>query len=945
MTQTAKADAFAAALSRRTGCEVAYDDGMLAAYSFDASNHRVPPRSVAFPRSVDDVVAVVDACRAEGVPVTSRGGGTNLTGSAIGPGVVLDHSRYRTAVVSVDPTQRRAVVEPGVVLDDLQAIAARHGLRFGPDPSTHDRCTVGGMIGTNACGARAIAWGTTAENTLAVDLVLADGTTTTLGHGSTGPLTERLTAVRDRWLGEIRRELGRFGRQVSGYSMQYLLAENGFDLAKAYVGSEGTCAIVTSATLRLVPRPARRHLVIAGFGSLVEVAAVAPAFGELDVIAVEGMDEALVCSYDARSGAHSRPELPSGSAWLVVEVGGDDEQESRDRATTAARMARDAGAREVRVVDDPAQQAAIWRVRERGAGLAARMPDGTEYWPGWEDAAVPAGRLADYLTDFDVLVADYGRRAISYGHFGEGCVHSRVDHDLLSEAGRADYRRFQHDAAALVARYGGSLSGEHGDGRSRSELLGAMYSEQMLAGFAAFKAAFDPGNLFNPGILVDPVAVDDALRLALAGPHTSSLGFRYPEDDGDFGKAIRRCVGVGACRSWSGGMCPSYRATLDERHSTRGRARILAEMLDGSLATDGWQSDATAEALDLCLMCKACSSECPVAVDMASYKAEFLHQRYRHRARPRSHYALGWLPLWLAAGRRVPRVVNTLMGFPPAATGLRLLGGIDPGRELPRLPVRGVRRRAGVARSAAGRHGQDPVLLWHDTFTTAFGPDILTDAVTVLSAAGYAVRPAGAGQCCGLTLLSTGQLGLARAVLSRSVATLDSVPGSPPIVVLEPSCAAALRDDAVKLLDSDAARRVAKRVVGLAQALDGRDLALEPEKGSAVVQFHCHQRATADLSPDLRLLDRLGLTVSSVEEGCCGLAGNFGFESGHFEVSRTCAEQSFLPYLRSAPAASVLADGFSCRLQMTQLGADALGGRRPRHLAQLIASRLLAGEP
>ena len=941
---------FVGVLSERIDGDVAADGATLAAYSTDASNHRLIPTCVAFPRSVDDVAVLVATCRDEQVPVTSRGAGTNLAGNAIGGGVVVDYSRYLNRIRSIDPEARRAVVEPGVVLDALQSASAACGLRFGPDPATHSACTIGGMVGTNACGARAIAWGTTSANVTGVDLVLSDGGTATLAAGRPSPVDSALAAIGERWRKPIAAELGRFSRQVSGYGLQHLLPGSGFNPAKAFVGSEGTLGQVISATLDLVPLPTARALLVAGFTDIVAAAVAAPVLTAVSPLTVEAMGADLVGAFDTGAGPRQhRPALPAGGAWLLIEVAGTAEQ-CIELTQVAARLAAEAGAIETRVLTDLDEQGALWRLREQGTGLAARA-GGVERWPSWEDAAVPPERLAAYLSDFTALLRQHGRSGSIYGHFGEGCVHVRLDHDLLTPGGREEYTRFQHEAAELVVSHQGSLSGEHGDGRHRSELLQRMYSPQILDALAAVKAAFDPDNLFNPGLIVDPVPLNRDLRLEVARPHRSGLAFAYAADDGDFARATRRCVGVGACRAGGGGMCPSYQATLDERHSTRGRARVLFEMLDGRLSDDGWRSEETLGALDLCLMCKACSSECPTSVDMATYKAEFLHHHYRRRLRPRAHLSMGWLPVWLAAARRLPRLSNAALRSPRLSLLLKRLGGIDPRRELPLLAPAPV--GAGAASARRTPVGDDRVIIWLDTFTRSFSPGVVEDATAVLQAAGYSVNVAGAGLCCGLTWLSTGQLTVARGVMAKTVAALDSSAGGSPIVVLEPSCAAALRDDAVKLLDSHAARRVASRIVGLAEVLVGREMTADrPDPASSngsgrhrsttsagervIAQFHCHQRATAGTQADVDLLRRLGLDVTSVEEGCCGLAGNFGFEAGHYDVSRTCAEQSFLPYLTRDAEASVLADGFSCRLQIAQLGGEALGVRRPVHLATLL---------
>lgn len=936
---------FARALQAELRGDVRDDEGTRAAYASDASNHRVVPTFVVLPRDAEDVAHLVSRCAQEGLPITSRGAGTNIAGNAIGPGIVVDFSRYMTRVLDLDPDSRTAVVQPGTVLDSLRSQASVHALTFGVDPSSHSRCTLGGMIGTNACGSHSVAWGTTAENVDTIDVVLAGGSSATLGRGAAAvrtldgapsSLQEPLTALAQAYRLEIRRELGRFPRQISGYGLQYLLPDNGADVARAFVGSEGTCGLITAARVHLIPIPTARTLVVAGFPDDIAAAAAAPGMAALGCLTVEGMDADLVAAFDTRPGPHRRPELPPGGAWLLLEVGGASLEHARTTAQAVLQAAADSGALASQVIDNPDEQASVWRIRERGAGLATRSPEGWESWPGWEDAAVPAEGLADYLRDFRALLGRYGRHGLLYGHFGEGCVHVRIDHDLLTEPGRLAYRSFQQDAADIVIAHHGSLSGEHGDGRARSELLDRMYTPRALEAFAAFKHAFDPTSLLNPGILVDPAPLDADLRLAISRPHTVDLAFGYRSDEGDLGKALRRCVGVGACRkSEGGGMCPSFRATQDERHSTRGRARVLAEMLDGHLAADGWQSEDVKGALDLCLSCKACKSECPVNVDMATYKAEFLHQHYRGRIRPAAHYSMGWLPLLLVFGRRAARPVNWLLGFAVVNKLAKKVGGIDQRRAIPRLATWSFRRW--FRSRPRAQHG-DRVVLWLDSFTSSFSPEVARDAVLVLESAGYQVDVTSEGLCCGLTWVSTGQLGVARRIMQRTVNELDVPSDDRPIVVLEPSCGAALRTDVPELLGGEAAHRVADRVRSLAEAMQGRELALPAtDPVDAVVQFHCHQRAVFGTEADRILLERMGVVLRSVDEGCCGLAGNFGFEDGHYDVSRTCAEQSFLPHLDRHPAeAPVLADGFSCRVQI-----DQIGGRDSKHLAQLLRQRLV----
>ncbi len=913
--------------------EVRDDAASRAIYATDASNHRVPPAFVAFPRDAEDVARILANSAATGIPVTSRGAGTNCAGNAIGPGVVMDLSRHLKGAPEIDPVARTARVQPGLVLDRLQEVAAGHGLLFGVDPSTHSRCTLGGMIGTNACGSHSIAWGTTADNVVSLDVVLADGTALTLGPGdqhspAAAPLARELDSVRDAYLGDIRSDLGRFGRQISGYGLQYLLPEHGRQLAKAFVGSEGTCGVVTSAVVRLHDIPEARVLVVIGFADEVAAATAAPDLAALGPLTVEGIDEAVVRTSDLRTGATRRPELPRGGAWLMLEIGGTSLDAVRDQVSGLVAAAGQREALGHKVLVDVADQRAFWAIRERGAGLASRSVEGREFSPGWEDAAVPPARLGAYLRAFRTLMAEHGRSGMVYGHFGEGCVHVRIDHDLHSGRGRVAYRAFQEDAADLVVAHAGSLSGEHGDGRARSELLGRMYGDRVLEAFGAFKHAFDPAGLLNPGVLVDPDPLDAQLRAEHSAPFRKDLAFLYPDDDGDLSKALRRCTGVGACRKTSGGgMCPSYRATSDEMHSTRGRARLLAEMLDGDVLPDAWRSDSVHEALDLCLSCKACSSECPVGVDMATYKAEFLHQRYRRRLRPRAHYSMGWLPVWLAFARRAPRLANRLTGLGWIQKLAKRAGGIDPRRALPRLAEEPLGREFRRRRTI---DGGDPVVLWIDTFTRTFSPQVARAAVEVLEEVGYRVELAPSSVCCGLTWVSTGQLDIARRVMARSVRLLDSTGDGAPIIALEPSCATALRHDAGLLLGDEATSRVAGRILSLAEIVADR-LPPVDTRTSALAQFHCHQRATFGTAADRALLEAAGVDVTSVDEGCCGLAGNFGFEEGHYDVSVACAEEALLPAVRRHGTEPILADGYSCRLQIEQLG-----DRGAIHLAELL---------
>ena len=912
-----------------------------AEYSADASNYRVVPSVVVFPRHVEEAAAALDVARRAGVPVTSRGAGTSIAGNAVGAGLVLDFSRHLNRVLALDPEARTAVVEPGAILDDITAAAAGHGLRFGPDPSTHARASIGGSIGNNACGSRALRYGRAADNVVSLDVLTASGDRLTArpmgrdGLAAAGPVGAALDALVGAHLGMIRTEFGRFTRQVSGYSLEHLLPENGADLAKFLAGTEGTLGMITGATVALVPSPKAVALGVLGYPGMPEAADAVPGLLPHRPVAVEGMDARLVGVFRARRGVDPKtavPALPRGESWLFVETAGDTEAEAR---AAAGRLIADAGCLDSLVVTG-APARALWRIREDGAGLGGRTPAGAPAWPGWEDAAVPPRHLGAYLRDFAALMAEHSLDGLTYGHFGDGCVHIRIDFPFSTAPGR--YRPFVVAAAQLVGKYGGSMSGEHGDGRARGELLPAMYSPEAIDTMAAVKAIFDPGNVFNPGVLVDPAPLDADLRVPLARPLRRGLGFAYSADGGDLSTAAHRCVGVGKCRAdtnASGGvMCPSYLATRDEKDSTRGRARVLQELANGTLVS-GFAAAEVAESLDLCLSCKGCSSDCPAGVDMATYKAEVLYQRYRRRPRPPAHYSLGWLPRWARLASRAPGLANAALHAPGLAGLAKRMGGMDTRRPLPRFAAQTFRAWfAARARPAAGT----PVLLWVDTFTDYFTPEVGRAAVRVLEAAGYAVQITAEPVCCGLTWISTGQLDGARRQLRRSLRALGpALSDGVPVVGLEPSCTAVLRGEITELLPDDPRASQAKAAtLTLAELLTGTGDWEPPDLGGvrAVAQPHCHHHAVMGWHADSALLAAAGAEVTAVG-GCCGLAGNFGVERGHYDVSAAVAETALLPAVRAAGDAVVLADGFSCRTQL-----DQLAGVSGTHLAQLLAGRL-----
>ena len=1008
--------------------EVAFDATARALTTMDASNYRRVPLGVVAPRDADDVAAALSVCSRLRVPVVARGGGTSIAGQATGTGVVLDFTRHMNRIVSLDARARTAVVQPGVVLDRLQEAAAPHGLRFGPDPSTHSRCTLGGMIGNNSCGSHSVAWGTTADSVRELSVVTARGEFLSPGRFWSGA-PEGLRALVEGELERLRTGFPELPRRISGYALDALLPEKGADVARSFCGSEGTLGVLTEAVVALVEAPRARALAVLAYAD--ESAAAEAAAGLLPhgPLTVEGMAADLV-----RADAG----LPRGGAWLFVETGGGTAAEARARADAIVRAA---DVVDSLVVTDPAGQRALWRVREDASGTATRMPDGTEAWPGWEDCAVPPARLGPYLRDFRGLLTSHGLRGTPYGHFGDGCIHVRIDFDLLSREGVGRFRRFSEELAEVVVAHGGSLSGEHGDGQARAELLPKMYGEEMVALFERAKTVWDPDDLLNPGMLVRPAALDENLRFAVLPREPVDVAFGYPHDGGDFSAAVRRCVGVAKCRTetagpGSGVMCPSFRATGEEEHSTRGRARLLHEMLAGEIVTDGWASTEVRDALDLCLSCKGCRSDCPVGVDMATYKAEFLHHHYAGRRRPAAHYTMGWLPVWLGivSRLRLAGPVNFLASVRPLAAVAKRLGGIAPEREIPRVAgetftrwwgrsaraqarqemreggVEYVEREGGVECEENVEYVENVecdehpdglpklVVLWPDTFTEYLSPSVGKAAARVLEVAGLRVlpwpptgrrllrvpavgrwfrqRPAMGSRplpdrtpgdgvptapnpppafprsaprgrvCCGLTYVSTGQLDRARKVMRRTLDLLypfgdPAFPEGPSIVVLEPSCAATLRTDLPELLPDDPrAHRVASAVVTFAEALERHAPNWTPPRldRPVVGQTHCHQHAILGDAPDRRLRTAAGLT-GELSGGCCGLAGNFGFEKGHYEVSVACAEEQLLPAVRAAgDEPVVLADGFSCRTQLEQL--ERLGGRKGRHLAEVLAEGL-----
>jgi FAD/FMN-containing dehydrogenase/Fe-S oxidoreductase len=936
------ASALAKDLDRVIAGEVRFDDGSRALYATDASNYRQVPIGVVIPRNEDDVINTVALCRRHGAPVVPRGGGTSLCGQTCNVAVVLDFSKYMNRVLEIDPARKIARVQPGVVLDRLRDAAAAHGLTFAPDPSTHDHNTLGGMIGNNSCGPHSVMGGETVENVLSLDVLLYEGLRMRLGPTSDEELARILQAggrqaeiyralleLRRRYAEDIRRAFPPIPRRVSGYNLPALLPEHGFNTARAVVGSEGTCVLVLEATLRLVDNPPARSLLILGYEDVYCAGDHIPEVMREGPIALEGMDDRLMDDMKAMK-IHPGDErlLPKGGGWLLVEFGGASKAESDGRARKAMQaIAAASQPPAMKLYDDPAEEKLVWEMREAGLGATAHVPNKKITWEGWEDSSVPPERLGEYLRKLRALFEKYGYACDLYGHFGQGCVHTRIDFDLETAEGIAKFRAFLHDAAHLVVSLGGSISGEHGDGQSKAELLPIMFGEDLVHAFHEFKGVWDPAWKMNPGKIVNAYAVDENLRIGTAyDPPQPSTHFRYPQDSGNLGRVALRCVGVGKCRRDEGIMCPSYKATREEMHSTRGRARLLFEALKGDVLKGGWKEPAVKEALDLCLSCKGCKSECPVNVDMATYKAEFLAHYYEGRLRPASAYAFGLVDRWSRLASHAPGVVNAVadLGW------LKRAAGIAPQRTLLKLA------RRPFTRAFKGVGSGRKVILWPDTFNNYYHPEVAEAAADVLAASGWRVEIPPKPLCCGRPLYEFGMLDRARAYLQDIMRTLaEDIRAGTPIVGLEPACVSVFRDELPNLFAGDEqAKRLHSQVVLLSEFLEGKAERFPFGKlgRKALVHAHCHHQSVLKMHAERTVLDRLGLDYAFPESGCCGMAGSFGFEAAKYDVSVACAERVLLPAVRKAAAETlVIANGFSCRSQIEELS-----GRRPLHLAEVL---------
>ena len=956
-----------AKLRRSIAGDVRFDDGSRALYATDASNYRQPPMGVVLPRSTDDALAAVAICREYGAPLLNRGGGTSLAGQCCNVAVVLDFSRYMNQVLEIDPERKLARVQPGVVLDDLRAAAERHHLTFGPDPATHNRCTLGGMLGNDSCGAHSVMAGKTVDNTERLDILTYDGLRLTVGvtpddelariisaGGRRGAIYQRLRDLRDRYGDLVRQRYPKIPRRVSGYNLDQLLPEQGFSVARALVGTEGTCVTLLEATLNLVHSPPHRTLLTLGYPDIYSACDHVMELLAHNPIALEGFDEHLVDDLRRKSlDAANLRLLPEGHGWLLVEFGADSANEARAMAQGAMDvLKRGHASPNMRLIDDPHQAEMIWKVRESGLGATTRIPGAAQTWPGWEDSAAPPERFSDYLRDLRTLIDRFGYTSAFYGHFGQGCLHTRIDFDLLTSEGIKRYRSFIEEAADLVISYGGCPSGEHGDGQSRAELLPKVFGPELVRAFGEFKAIWDPDNKMNPGKIVEPYRMDENLRLGTDyRPARPQTHFRFPDDHGSLATATLRCVGVGLCRRHEGGvMCPSYMVTREEAHSTRGRAHLLFEMLQGDVIREGWRDESVREALDLCLACKGCKGECPVNVDMATYKAEFLSHYYAGRLRPRSAYAMGLISWWARLASLAPSLVNTVTHAPGLSRAVKAVAGVAQAREMPTFAPqtftrwwRRRSRRAGATSGMSttpGRRAATRALLWPDTFNNHFHPETAIAAVETLEAAGFAVDLPRGSHCCGRPLYDFGMLDLAKRLLRDILDDLrDDIAAGTPIVVLEPSCASVFRDELVNLFPDDAdAQRLKTQTYLLSEFLEryAPDFHLPKLQRRAIVQGHCHQQAVLGMGAEERILRETLAEVTPVNGGCCGMAGAFGFEADHYDVSMACGERALLPAVRAAPKDTlIIADGFSCREQIAQ-STD----RRALSLAEVLRMAL-----
>lgn len=943
-------------LKQRIRGEVRFDAGSRALYAADASNYRQVPIGVVIPKSREDIRETVAACRQFGAPILSRGGGTSLAGQCCNAAVVMDMTKYYNRILELDIPGRRARVEPGLVLDELQEAAAKHDLRFGPDPSTHNHCTFGGMIGNNSCGSHSLQTGVTLHNVDSLTILTYDGLELTVGPTSdddyarilshndrVAGIYRSLRELRDAYADEIRRRFPKLERRVSGLAIDQLLPENGFNVARALVGTEGTCVTVLEATVRLTPKPKKVSLMVLGFRDIYEAADHVPDVLPFKPDALEGMDDQLVQDIRIQLGEDvEHADLPAGGGWLLVEFGGATKAEADAKALATLKGLQAAGLRPTsKVIDDAKEEKHIWKIRESGLGATAFLPGTPDTWEGWEDSTVPPKHLGAYLRDLRKIYKKHGYQGAFYGHFGGGCLHTRINFDLVSPIGIRNYRAFIDEAADAVVRYGGSFSGEHGDGQSKAVLLPKMFGDTLVRAFGEFKAIWDPENKMNPGKVVHPYKPTENLRLGPnyqpADPETH---FRYPKDNFTFSRAALRCVGIGECRKHGEGtMCPSYMVTREEMHSTRGRTHLLFEMLRGETITGGWRDPHVKEALDLCLSCKGCRGECPTKVDVATYKSEFLSHYYKGKLHPLRHYAIGGI-YWLARlASLAPRIANFFSQSPFfSAIGKRVFD-IAPQRKIPPFAVETFRHAFDRQRDARLRSDRQ-VLLWADTFNNHFHPKVALAAVKVLEDAGYEVLLPKANLCCGRPLYDYGMLTTAKRLLRETLDGLrPQIRAGIPVIGLEPSCISVFRDEVINLFPNDQdAIRLHNQTFMLSEFLysEAKHYTPPPLEGRVLLHGHCHHKAVLKFNAQVEFLKRMGLEIDDPQAGCCGMAGGFGFEADHYDVSVAAGERVLMPAVRSAaPTTWIVTSGFSCHEQILQQAH-----REALHFAEIVAEAI-----
>ena len=945
------ASGLASALGRHVRGDVRFDDGSRALYATDGSNYRQVPIGVVLPRDSDDVIATISLAREYGAPILCRGGGTSLAGQCCNVAVVLDFTKYMAAILEIDPARRIARVQPGVVLDRLRNAAEKHQLTFGPDPASHDRCTLGGMIGNNSCGVHSVMAGKTDDNIEELEILTYDGLRIRVGQtsdgeiekiigeaGRRGEIYSGLKRLRDTYSNLIQERYPNIPRRVSGYNLNYLLPENGFHVARALVGSEGTCVTVLEASCRLVESPQERVLLVIAYPDIFQCADRVPEIMAHHPIGLEAVDSLLV-EFTRRS--HLNPDglalLPQGGGWLFAEFGANTAAEAESQARNLMRnLSRSTNPPQMRLFADRQQAKRVWEVRESALGAISHVPGEPPGWEGWEDSAVTPEKLGIYLRDLCKLMKGYGYRSALYGHFGHACLHMRINFDLESKQGIANFRKFMEEAADLVISYGGSLSGEHGDGQARAELLPKMFGPELVQAFREFKALWDPEWKMNPGKVVEPYKLDENLRLgADYKPWKPPTHFQFPEDQGSLANATLRCVGVGKCRRDEGGvMCPSFRVTREEEHSTRGRAHLLWEMTKGDVIQDGWRDQHVKNSLDLCLACKGCKSDCPVGVDVATYKSEFLAHYYEGHRRPRSAYAFGNIDVWARLASKAPGLFNLTTQLPFLRDISKLVAGIPRERSIPAFAPQTF--RDWFSRRERRNPQAMPVLLWPDTFNNYFLPDTAKAAVRVLESAGYRVTLPQANLCCGRPLYDWGMLDRAKNLLLKILRTLETeIKQNVPIVVLEPSCAAVFRDELLNLFPNDErAHRLSQQTFLLSEFLEQKatHFPLPKLARKALVHGHCHHKSIMRMSDEESVLRKMGIDFQTPAPGCCGMAGSFGFERDKYQTSLAIGELELLPAVRKAsPDCLIVANGFSCREQIRQCT-----DRRALHLAEVI---------